>query len=57
MSSFGKVFKLSIELDVHFVKWNNPFCNNDDTDDMVDTAVAKLLLNNHRFTICAKLHQ
>ena len=25
MSSFGKVFKILVELDVQFVKWNLPF--------------------------------
>lgn len=43
ISSFGKVFQISIELDVHFVKWNPPFFNNDYTDNMVDTAIVKLL--------------
>ena len=43
MSSFGKVFKIPIELDVHFVTRNPTFFNNDDTDNIVDTAVGKLL--------------
>ena len=38
MSSFGKVFKISIELDVHFLKWNPPSFKSVDTDKMVDTA-------------------
>ena len=41
MSSFGKVFKISMELDVHFVKWNPPSFKSVDTDKMVDTAVVK----------------
>ena len=43
MSSFGKVFKISIVLDVYFVKWNPPSFKSFDTDNMADTAVAKSL--------------
>ena len=43
MPSFGKVFKISIELDVHFVKWNPLFFNNGDTDNMDATTVVKWL--------------
>ena len=39
MSSFGKVFKISIELDVHFVKWNPQFCNYDDICNIVDRSL------------------
>ena len=43
MSSFGKVFKISIDLEVHFVKWNPPSFKSFDTDKIVDTAVVKSL--------------
>ena len=43
MSSFGKVFKISIELEVRFVKWNHPSFKSFDTDKMVDAAVVKSL--------------
>ena len=43
MSCFGKVFKISIELGVNFVKWNPQFFNSNDIDKMVDTAAVKLL--------------
>ena len=37
-TSSGKFFKISIEIDVLFVKWKPPFCNNDNIGNMVDTA-------------------
>ena len=43
MSYFDKVFKISIELDVNFVKWNRPFFNSNGIHNMVHTAVVKLL--------------
>ena len=43
MSYFGKVFKKSIELDVHFITWKPKFFNKDDTKNIVDTAVVKSL--------------
>ena len=43
MPSFEKVFKISIELDVHFVKWNPPSFKSVDADKMVYTAIVILL--------------
>ena len=52
MSSFGKVFKIPIELDIHFVTRNPTFVNNDDTDNIVDTAFGKLLQQSKLFVNC-----
>ena len=37
------MFKKSIELDVHFITWKPKFFNNNDTDNIIYTAVVKSL--------------